>query len=185
VHARRVSVWLAAGFLSLLGSAVVDTSQADPTYVFPLRATQSDIRGMPTPWCFNSQAYCHHDYQAADIFISPGTTVRAIVDATIISKNNVASCDAHAGGDGYPRVQLRGADGQYYFYAHFAAGSLTRRDVGARVSRGDYLGEVGGSACAMGTSPHLHLQMHDSTIQGDAQSTNIQPRLTRLFDSLP
>jgi hypothetical protein len=77
---------------------------------------------MPTPWCYDSQTNCHHDYQAADIFIRPGTNARAVVDATIISKDNVRACNAHAGGDGYSRMQLRGADGRYHFYAHLAAG---------------------------------------------------------------
>jgi murein DD-endopeptidase MepM/ murein hydrolase activator NlpD len=82
-----------------------------------------------------------------------------------------------------PDLQIKGRDGRYYFYTHFAGGSL-RVKVGNRVGVGEILGRVGGSRCASGTSPHLHIQMYGGPIYGDAQSVNIQPLLTRLFDKL-
>jgi hypothetical protein len=146
--------------------------------IFPLRVTKSAIKNHDPAWCFNSVKNCHHSYPAADIFVAPGTRARAIVAGTVFSKTARATCK-----QGSPSLQIKGSDGRYYFYTHFAGGSL-RVKVGDIVAVGQTLGRVGGSTCASGTSPHLHLQMYGSPIHGDQESANIQPMLTRLFDKL-
>jgi murein DD-endopeptidase MepM/ murein hydrolase activator NlpD len=169
------------GMLALAGSGLALRSAPTVRHIFPLKTTQAAIRRHRPTWCYNSRVNCHHDYPAADIFIDRGTVVRAIVAGLVITRAEVKRCTA-AGGSAH--LQLKGADGKYYFYTHLAPGSL-RVKLHAHVKRGQQLGQVGGRACAEGTTPHLHIQMNDTVINGDGDSMNIQPRLIRLFDKLP
>ena len=173
---RRVLV--ASLVIAILTVCGADAFAAGTRHIFPLRVTQSAIKNHAPNWCYNSEKNCHGSYPAADIFVARGTKVRAIVAGTVFSKTARATCRS-----GSPSLQIKGRDGRYYFYTHFAGGSL-RVKVGNRVGVGEILGRVGGSRCASGTSPHLHIQMYGGPIYGDAQSVNIQPLLTRLFDQL-
>jgi murein DD-endopeptidase MepM/ murein hydrolase activator NlpD len=164
--------------IAILTVCSADAFAAGTRHIFPLPVTRSAIKNHAPNWCYNSEKNCHGSYPAADIFVARGTKVRAIVAGTVFSKTARATC-----GSGSPSLQIKGRDGRYYFYTHFAGGSL-RVKVGNRVGVGEILGRVGGSRCASGTSPHLHIQMYGGPIYGDAQSVNIQPLLTRLFDKL-
>ncbi|QQS18957.1 peptidoglycan DD-metalloendopeptidase family protein [Candidatus Saccharibacteria bacterium] len=93
------------------------------------------------------------------------------------------SCSPELGG--YPSIQIKGDDGNYYFYAHFRGGSLLKTEVGAKIQQGQTLGVIGEPACAQGTQPHLHLQAYQGVIQGNAQSSNLQPILIKAYGALP
>jgi murein DD-endopeptidase MepM/ murein hydrolase activator NlpD len=115
--------------------------------------------------------------------IGRGTTVVAAKPGTILTKRNTtAACTGALGG--YPTIQIKGDDGNYYFYAHFEPGKVTAKNRGDHVDAGERLGEVGYDKCGQSSS-HLHIQMYTSVINGNAQSMNIQPGLVKAFEALP
>lgn len=52
------------------------------------------------------------------------------------------------------------ADGTVAWYGHLKNGSVTTKQVGDTVARGEYLGVVGSSGNS--TGPHLHFEVHDA-----------------------
>ncbi len=63
------------------------------------------------------------------------------------------------GGGDWNAVYVEHPDGSVLWYGHLKRGTLTLKEVGEFVRRGDYLGVVGSSGNS--TGPHLHLEMHD------------------------
>lgn len=57
-------------------------------------------------------------------------------------------------------VHIEHADGSIALYGHMKNGSVTAKDIGETVERGEYLGIVGSSGSS--TRPHLHLEIHDA-----------------------
>lgn len=114
---------------------------------FPLNVTQAQIKNHSPAWCWDSKTNCHHDYNAADIFASTGTTVVSPVSGTIKSV-----------GSNPARVTIKDSFGRLWYLTHMLDGSLAVRDEQA-VSKGTVIGQVGNSADAAGTSPHLHIDM--------------------------
>lgn len=162
-------------------------------FTFPLKTTQTRIKTAQYQdatykltkwvWCYTSQTNCHHDYPAADIFDTPGTEIVAAVGGTVLTYKPKPSCSPELGG--YPSIQIKGDDGNYYFYAHFRGGSLLNTQVGAKIEQGQTLGVIGEPACAQGTQPHVHFQAYSGVIHGQAQASNVQPILTKAFEALP
>ncbi len=162
-------------------------------FTFPLKTTQTRIKTAQYQdatykltkwvWCYTSQTNCHHDYPAADIFDTPGTEIVAAVGGTVVRYKPKPSCSPELGG--YPSIQIKGDDGNYYFYAHFRGGSLLQSQEGARIEQGQTLGVIGEPACAQGTQPHLHFQAYSSRITGNSTASNVQPILTKAFGALP
>lgn len=154
-------------------------------FVFPLITTKSEIR--EDGWCYNNPSNCHHNYNAADIFADPGTTVVAAQPGTVVRAVN------QSGGVG-SRVVIKGDDGHLYYYTHMTDGSVTL-SAGDQVAAGDVLGTVGESAQAAGTPPHLHFDMlppeysHRPGCSGAACRSypfiNVQPILIPAFEALP
>jgi len=68
-------------------------------------------------------------------------------------------CSWEAGDPQWNAVYLRHDDGSVSWYGHLAAGSLTTRQIGQRVERGEFLGLVGSSGIS--TGPHLHFEVYD------------------------
>ena len=157
-------------------------------FAFPLRTTKSAIKNFSrsAPWCYTKLTNCHHHYNAADIMIGEGVEVVAAVGGTIITKNKVNTpCTGDFGG--YPSMQIKGDDGNYYFYAHFKPGSLTSKSPGSgnnKIAQGERLGVVGPDRCGMGIT-HLHIQWYHDVIQGRGQANEIQPPLVKSFQELP
>jgi Peptidase family M23 len=131
-----------------------DAAYAVPSSItFPVSATKSVIESQsPLRWCFASQANCHHDYNAADIFAPTGTSVVSPVGGTVISATHASS------GVG-SRVQIRDDQGDIWYLAHMHHSPGLRVSQGQRVERGTGIGYVGTSAHAVGTQPHLHIDM--------------------------
>lgn len=56
-------------------------------------------------------------------------------------------------------IYIQHEDGSQTWYGHLKRNSLTSKDVGESVERGEYLGLVGSSGISSG--PHLHLELYD------------------------
>jgi murein DD-endopeptidase MepM/ murein hydrolase activator NlpD len=95
-------------------------------------------------------------HEGVEIICDKGTPVYAICDSTVekIGWNTLGGW----------RLGLRGVDGIYYYYAHFA-GYGPNMYVGKTVKRGDLVGYVGSTGYGpVGTDdvmiPHLHVGMY-------------------------
>lgn len=152
---RRVLASVVAMAAAILGlQAIAPAAQAVPGAItFPVNATKAVIESQsPLRWCFASQNNCHHDYNAADIFAPTGTTIVSPVAGTVISATHASS------GVG-SRVQIRDGDGDIWYLAHMHHSPGLRVSAGQHVDRGTPIGVVGTSAHAVGTQPHLHIDM--------------------------
>lgn len=155
------------------------------TLTFPLITTQSIVK--KGGWCYNKMTSCHHDYKAADIMVPAQTPVVAAVGGTVISVND-EPCTGGFGG--YPTIQYKGDDGNYYFYAHFLPGSLKVKRAGDRFPAGAPLGVTGPAECGQGT-PHLHFQISKQRIRSTNDTSehpnyiDPQPALIDAFKKLP
>jgi murein DD-endopeptidase MepM/ murein hydrolase activator NlpD len=125
-------------------------------FVFPLQTTKEAIEqgstneaGERATWCYQNETNCHHDYNAADIHVEPGTPVIAAKPGKIVRAVN------QGGGVG-SRVTIKGdGDGVLYYYTHMTNGSVTLQED-SLVAGGQQVGTVGDSGQAEGTAPHLH-----------------------------
>jgi hypothetical protein len=154
---------------------------------FPLITTKSAImNNKPTPWCYQNQANCHHDYNAADIMIAEGTQVIAAMPGEVVLAESIAGANAD--------VAIKGDDGNVYFYQHMAPGSLTVQD-GQHVDAAAPIGKVGNTVAAFGTATHLHFDMQPppaTNRPGCAGAAcqnynflNVQPALISAYANLP
>lgn len=161
-------------------------------FTFPLKTTKSDLDkgtdGMK--WCKNSQKNCHHDYNAADIFVETGTPVLAAKEGTVVSASDIATKPSSAGS----RIVIRGSDNKIYYYAHMGANTLKVKK-GDTVTSGQEIGLVGTNANAMNTPRHLHFdilpEQFDRRVSCAGAACNgypffeIQPILTKAYELLP
>ena len=164
--------------------------------VFPLQTTKSAIqagsvndRGERGIWSSSNPNCYHHDYCAADIHVVPNTIVVAAKGGTVVSVTD------QEGGVG-SRVTIKGDDGKFiYYYAHMAAGSLKVAED-QTIATGTPLGNVGVSSQAVGSAPHLHLDMLPANqfdrrpnCSGDEcvgyPWVNVQTPLIQLYQGLP
>lgn len=125
---------------------------------FPLSTARSVIESQPASarWCFASQANCHHDYNAADIFAPTLTPVISPVAGTVVRATN----DSTAPGS---RVHIRDEQGNIWYMAHMHHNPGLMVSVGWRVERGNVIGFVGTSVHAVGTPSHLHVDVLPAT----------------------
>ena len=56
-------------------------------------------------------------------------------------------------------IYLRHDDGSITWYGHLKTGTLTKKQIGDRVERGEFLGAMGSSGNSSG--PHLHFEVYD------------------------
>ncbi len=154
----------------------------DASLRFPLNVTQAQIKNSSPAWCWDSKVNCHHDYNAADIFASTGTTVVSPVSGTIKSR-----------GSDPARVTIQDSFGRLWYLTHMLDGSLQVNDE-QQVSKGTVIGQVGNSADAAGTSPHLHIDMRQGVSERASCSgsgcaglgfVNNQPLLRNAFLERP
>jgi 4-aminobutyrate aminotransferase-like enzyme/Ser/Thr protein kinase RdoA (MazF antagonist) len=95
---------------------------------------------------------------AHDLFMEPGTPVRAPLDGRVVgAKDNAGRLDYG------PTVILEHAppDGPRFFtlYGHLSRASLARRKVGDAIARGEILGEIGPAPENGDWPPHTHFQI--------------------------
>jgi murein DD-endopeptidase MepM/ murein hydrolase activator NlpD len=122
-------------------------------FVFPVYGTTSfgDSFGAPRP---NVPGGWHH---GEDLFAAAGTPLLAVADGTLhtIGFNRIG---------GY-RLWLRDTSGNEFYYAHLSAYSPLAVE-GRSVQAGDVIGFVGDTGDADGGSPHLHFEIHPSSMAG-------------------
>ncbi len=89
-------------------------------------------------------------HKGTDLFAPRGTPVVAVAAGVVsLKSNNLGGIVAF----------LRADHGLTYYYAHLE-GYVPGVTSGQRVGPGDPIGYVGTSGNAIGTSPHLHFQLH-------------------------
>jgi murein DD-endopeptidase MepM/ murein hydrolase activator NlpD len=122
-------------------------------YVFPIYGTASfgDSFGGPRP---NVPGGWHH---GEDIFAAEGAPLLAVADGTLHTIGFTPI-------GGY-RLWLRDDEGNEFYYAHLSAYSPLAVE-GRRVEAGDVVGFVGDTGDAEGGTPHLHFEIHPSTMAG-------------------
>lgn len=86
----------------------------------------------------------------------------AAAPGTIVFKHD-GSFDRGCGGIGaiWNAVYVEHLDGSVAWYGHMKNGSVTTKEVGETVERGEYLGIVGSSGNS-GIGPHLHFEIYDA-----------------------
>ena len=133
--------------------------EVTPGFVCPVAGGASFIND----WGFPRSGGRTH--KGTDMFAPRGTPVVATGDGVVSLKTNSL---------GGTVAYLRADHGVTYYYAHldgYAAGISS----GSRVSAGTRLGFVGNTGNALGTSPHLHFQIHP----GGGAPVNPYPTLAR------
>ena len=122
-------------------------------YVFPVYGTASfgDSFGAPRA---DVPGGWHH---GEDIFAAAGTPLLAVADGTLhtIGFNRIG---------GY-RLWLRDRQGNEFYYAHLSAYTPLAVE-GKSVQAGDVIGFVGDTGDADGGPPHLHFEIHPSSMAG-------------------
>jgi murein DD-endopeptidase MepM/ murein hydrolase activator NlpD len=122
-------------------------------YVFPVYGTASFGDSFGAPRADVSGGWHHGE----DIFAAAGTPLLAVADGTLhtIGFNRIG---------GY-RVWLRDTSGNEFYYAHLSAYSPLAVE-GRSVKAGDVIGFVGATGDADGGAPHLHFEIHPSSMLG-------------------
>jgi murein DD-endopeptidase MepM/ murein hydrolase activator NlpD len=122
-------------------------------YVFPVYGTASFGDSFGAPRADVSGGWHHGE----DIFAAGGTPLLAVADGTLhtIGFNRIG---------GY-RVWLRDTSGNEFYYAHLSAYSPLAVE-GRSVKAGDVIGFVGATGDADGGAPHLHFEIHPSSMLG-------------------
>lgn len=155
-------------------------------FTFPLKTNKSIILNNQgnAKWCSDKQENCHHDYNAADIGVPTGTVVIAAKPGTVAHTQNGRAAN----------VGILGDDKHLYYYTHMGPGTIKVRK-GQAVAQAAPLGNVGTSADAQGTSPHLHFDMQPPPATGRPNCSgtgcksynflNVQPPLVQAFQALP
>jgi len=118
-------------------------------FVFPVAGPNSFVDTFGAPRMFGT-AYAHL-HQGTDIFAAAGTPVVAVERGVLIR----VGTDVLGG----IKLWLVGASGTRYYYAHmqgFAPGVVENKVVRA----GEVVGYVGSSGNAVGTSAHVHFEVH-------------------------
>lgn len=113
-----------------------------------------------------------YNHAGTDIYLWPSwwymmdqnyATVVAAAAGTIYSKSD-GNFDRNCGSNvsrnaKWNAIYLRHDDGTLTWYGHLKEGSVTAKQIGERVEKGEYLGLVGSSGFSSG--PHLHFEVHN------------------------
>lgn len=119
---------------------------------------------------YNCGETTYNGHMGTDIYLWPfswyamdhfqGENIAA-ADGQIIAKHDGEqdrSCTMN--GSQWNAVYLQHSDGSITWYGHMKKNSLTSKNIGDMVSRGEFLGNVGSSGSS--TGPHLHFEVYDS-----------------------
>ena len=161
-----------------------ETPSRTPTdFTWPLEATENfsandywAISGFvdqnPSPnqiLDYNCGERTYDGHNGTDYFIWPHAwnmmdneevAIIAAAPGTIIDKYSL-NYDRRCDWSGYEwnAVYIQHDDGSVAMYGHMKLGSLTSKNIGETVERGEFLGLVGSSGNS--TGPHLHLEIRD------------------------
>jgi hypothetical protein len=121
---------------------MVDTANQTPSIVFPLPG-------------YTGVVSAHHGDPSAlggsDIMASTGTPIVSMVSGEV----EASWTEAQMPNSGGNAIQIKGADGLTYYYAHMLNAPTLKR--GDKVLAGQQIGKVNSSGNARTTPPHLHL----------------------------
>ena len=106
-------------------------------------------------------------HQGNDIFAERGTPIRASEDGTVRFSEDPTSGKAY---------YLTTTDGTFYFGCHLDA--YAELPNGSSVTQGQIVGYNGDTGNAVGTTPHLHFEIHP----GGGAAVNPKPILDRWLD---
>lgn len=170
------------------GTATIDG------FTFPLLTTKAAIQkgtslnGSTLKWCSANPDNCHHDYEAADIFVPTGTTVVAALPGRVVTAKS---------GNQHPNsVTVKNDDGTLSYYTHLGANTV-KLSPGKKVQGGGatIMGKVGNSVDALNTAPHLHFDLLPKEFNSRPSCSsaacsgypfiNVQPTLIELYKQLP
>jgi hypothetical protein len=140
--------------------------------------------GGPAQWSTGSYGYQKpaskggHTHKGVDIYADRGTAVMATVNGTITSMGEGAISGKY--------IKVRGDDGYEYYYAHLDS-LHTGIARGQRVGQGQYLGGVGNTGNAAGTSHHLHFEIRKNgkSVNPNGFLQNGQAQQTTPLSSIP
>ena len=107
-----------------------------------------DIASWPFPW------YLYEN----DLIEIVAAESGVIIGKTDGNKDDNCSCQGNANS-----VNVMHSDGSVSWYIHLKSNSLTNKQVGESVMRGEYLGIMASSGCS--TGPHLHFEVYDNNNQ--------------------
>ena len=93
-------------------------------------------------------------------FTMNGVQVIAGAPGIILDKEDGVFDRSCGAGPGWNAVYIRHSDGSQAWYGHLKNGSLTKKAIGQKVVKGEYLGVMGSSGNSSG--PHVHLEVYDS-----------------------
>ena len=144
------------------------TPPVEGAHVFPV---VSELPVADTFGAARSDTGWHH---GDDLFAPRGTPIVAVADGFVFSMGW-----QRLGG---LRLWLRDLSGNEFYYAHlnrYARGLRNGQDVRA----GDVIGYVGESGDAERTPPHLHFEIHPSSLLGLGYDGAVDP--TRYLDAWP
>ncbi len=108
--------------------------------------TGTDIFPWPFPWTAMDSNW------AEVVAAAPGTIV--------LKQDGYDDRECDGLGSGWNAVFVMHSDGSMAWYGHLKAGSVTAKEPGQSVIRGEYLGIIGSSGNS--TGPHLHFEIRDS-----------------------
>ncbi len=114
-----------------------------------------------------------HIHKGVDIYAERGAQIVAPIGGTIKSVGSGSTSGNY--------VKLQGDDGREYYFAHMDS-THTGLSNGMRVTAGSYLGGVGSTGNAAGTTTHLHFEIREG---GRSINPNEFLKTGRQQDSVP
>lgn len=167
------------------GKLVVSNDRVDVAFEWPLRMTeeltwnsyygvsnfvdQNATIGEIQDYNCNNRTYDNH--KGLDIFTWPFpwylydndfVEVIAGESGVIIEKDDGYEDDHCECIGSWNAVYIQHEDGSVAWYGHMKRYSLTEKNIGDHVEKGEFLGVVASSGCS--TGPHLHLEVYDTDV---------------------
>lgn len=126
-------------------------------------------------WLFPRYTPEFHLHKGTDIFAATGTPVRAPADGIL---------KLSQGGAGGLAAYVYEPDGTYYYMAHLSA-FVPGQKPGQPVKLGQVVGYVGDSGNALGSSPHVHFELHPAPARAVVSGTGRGRTVTYVTRPVP
>lgn len=160
VDAARAALLAAQAAATEAEKQMAATPETIPGFVFPVAGPTSFVSSFG--YCRDGCARAH---QGNDLFARAGTPVVAVEDGWVEKVGTNAL--------GGLTVWTRGRSGYRYYYAHLR--DWAPLVAGQEITAGTVVGTVGNTGNAIGTSSHLHFEIHP----GNAPAIDPYPVLLR------
>ena len=168
--------------LELEGKLIANQDREDVAFEWPLRLVEDlnwnsyygvgnfvDQDDSPTLGDYYCNARTYNGHKGTDIFTWPFpwylyendyVEVIAAEAGVIIGKEDDFDDDHCECFGSWNAVYVQHADGSVAWYGHLKKNSLTFKEIGEAVVKGDFLGVVASSGCS--TGPHLHFEIYNA-----------------------